>query len=144
MNAITSLYDRIVQILSGAVFESIALLGIRIALAGVFWRSYKTKIAEGTWFTPNDSLPFLFQDLYAGLPLPDRHRNTVDDLFRVLLPGSAVRRSLHPVWCSSAGSYGTCDPDLYLPNGRALLGLGAWHHCYGCHPHQPRRRNVCP
>lgn len=69
MNAITSLYSRIVAILSGPVVESLGLLGIRIALAGVFWRSYKTKIAEGTWFTPNEFLPFLFQDEYAGLPL---------------------------------------------------------------------------
>ncbi|MCK0098655.1 DoxX family protein [Qipengyuania sp. S6317L1] len=70
MNAITSAYARIVQLLSGPVFESVGLLGIRVALAGVFWRSYKTKVAEGTWFTPNEFLPFLFQDEYAGLPIP--------------------------------------------------------------------------
>ena len=70
MNAITSLYGRIVQILKSPLIESIGLLGIRVALAGVFWRSYKTKVAEGTLFTPNDTLPFLFQDLYSGLPIP--------------------------------------------------------------------------
>ena len=70
MNAITSAYARIVQLLSGPLFESVGLLGIRVALAGVFWRSYKTKVAEGTWFTPNEFLPFLFQDEYAGLPIP--------------------------------------------------------------------------
>lgn len=70
MNAITSLYARIIGLLSSPVAESIGLLGIRIALAGVFWRSYKTKIAEGTWFTPSEFLPFLFQDEYAGLPIP--------------------------------------------------------------------------
>lgn len=70
MNAITSLYARIIQLLSGPIFESLGLLGIRVALAGVFWRSYKTKIAEGTWFTPNESLPFLFEELYGGLPIP--------------------------------------------------------------------------
>jgi len=70
MNAITSLYGRIVQILKGSVFESIGLLGIRIALAGVFWRSYKTKVAEGTWFTPSDSLATLFEYEYTGLPIP--------------------------------------------------------------------------
>lgn len=69
MNALTSLYARIVGILSGNVAESIGLLFVRIALAGVFWRSYKTKIAEGTWFTPNDTLPYIFADEYAGLPL---------------------------------------------------------------------------
>ena len=70
MNAITSLYGRIVELLSGKFMESIGLLGIRIALAGVFWRSYKTKIVEGTWFQPNEVLGFLFQDEYAGLPIP--------------------------------------------------------------------------
>ncbi|UAB78140.1 DoxX family protein [Erythrobacter sp. SCSIO 43205] len=70
MNAITSAYARAVQIISGPIFESIALLGVRVALAGVFWRSYKTKVAEGTWFTPNEFLPFLFQDEYSGLPIP--------------------------------------------------------------------------
>ena len=70
MNAITSTYGRIVAILKSPLIESIGLLGIRVALAGVFWRSYKTKIAEGTWFTPNENLPFLFQDLYSGLPIP--------------------------------------------------------------------------
>lgn len=69
MNALTSLYGRIVGLLSSRFVESIGLLAVRIALAGVFWRSYKTKIAEGTWFTPNEFLPFLFQDEYAGLPL---------------------------------------------------------------------------
>lgn len=70
MNALTSLYGRIVALLSSPIIESIGLLGIRLALAGVFWRSYKTKIAEGTWFTPSEFLPYLFQDEYAGLPIP--------------------------------------------------------------------------
>lgn len=70
MNALTSLYGRIVAFLQGSVFESLGLLLIRIALAGVFWRSYKTKVAEGTWFTPNDSLSTLFQYEYTGLPIP--------------------------------------------------------------------------
>ena len=70
MNAITSLYGRIVEILKSPFVESLGLLGIRVALAGVFWRSYKTKVAEGTWFTPSEFLPFLFQDEYAGLPIP--------------------------------------------------------------------------
>lgn len=70
MNALTSIYGRIVAVLKGPVFESLGLLAIRIALAGVFWRSYKTKVAEGTWFTPNDSLATLFQYEYTGLPIP--------------------------------------------------------------------------
>ena len=70
MNTLFSFYARIIGLLSGPVVESLGLLGIRIALAGVFWRSYQTKIAEGTWFTPSEFLPFLFQDEYAGLPIP--------------------------------------------------------------------------
>ena len=69
MSRILSLYQRITNILSGSFVESIALLAARIALGGIFWRSYQTKIAEGAWFTPNDTLIYIFQDEYAGLPL---------------------------------------------------------------------------
>ena len=70
MNAISSLYGRITGILSGAIFESIALLLTRIALAGIFWRSYETKVEEGTWLTINEVQYFIFENEFAGLPLP--------------------------------------------------------------------------
>ena len=70
MQRITSIYDRLTGILSGRFFESIALLLTRLALAGVFWRSYKTKVVEGTWFEIDETQYFLFEEF--GLPLsPD-------------------------------------------------------------------------
>ena len=69
MNAITSLYQRITGLLSGSFFESIALLCTRVALAGIFWRSYETKVEEGTWLTISDVQYFIFENEFAGLPL---------------------------------------------------------------------------
>jgi putative oxidoreductase len=70
MQRITSIYDRLAGILSGRFFESIALLLTRLALAGVFWRSYKTKVVEGTWFEIDETQYYLFEEF--GLPLsPD-------------------------------------------------------------------------
>ena len=70
MQRITSIYDRVTGILSGRFFESTALLLTRLALAGVFWRSYKTKVEEGTWFQISDVQYFLFENEFSGLPLP--------------------------------------------------------------------------
>lgn len=70
MSALTSLYTRIVGILSGRLVESIALLLARIALAGVFWRSYKTKVVEGTWFQIDETQYLIFENEFTGLPLP--------------------------------------------------------------------------
>ena len=69
MNAITSLYTRVTGILSGTFVESIALLLTRIALAGIFWRSYKTKVVEGTRLEINDVQYILFENDFSGLPL---------------------------------------------------------------------------
>ena len=49
---------------------SVALLLARVALAGIFWRSYKTKVEEGTWLQINDTQYFLFEDQFSGLPIP--------------------------------------------------------------------------
>ena len=70
MNAITSMYQRITTALSGTFVESIALLFTRIALAGIFWRSYQTKVEEGTWLTISDVQYFIFENEFSGLPLP--------------------------------------------------------------------------
>ncbi len=70
MDAILSLYHRVTALLSGAIVESVALLLTRVALAGIFWRSYQTKVEEGTWFTINEVQYFLFENEFAGLPLP--------------------------------------------------------------------------
>lgn len=63
-------YDRAVAFVSGRTFESAALLLTRLALAGVFWRSGRSKVAEGTWLTISDSTHFLFSTEYANVPLP--------------------------------------------------------------------------
>lgn len=70
MSSVFSLYDRLVELLSSRWFEGLALLFTRVALAGVFWRSYKTKVEEGTWFQISDITYFLFENEYSGVPLP--------------------------------------------------------------------------
>jgi len=63
-------YDRIAKWLSGQWIESGALLLTRLALAGVFWRSGRSKVVEGSWLTIDDTQYFLFEEF--GLPLsPD-------------------------------------------------------------------------
>ncbi|MEO0590576.1 MAG: DoxX family protein [Pseudomonadota bacterium] len=69
MNAIMSLYRQVTEALSGTFVESIALLFTRIALAGIFWRSYQTKVGEGTWLTISDVQYFIFENEFSGLPL---------------------------------------------------------------------------
>lgn len=70
MSSVTSLYDRLTTFASGRVFEGLALLFTRIALAGIFWRSGRTKVEEGSWFELTDTTYFLFENEYSGVPLP--------------------------------------------------------------------------
>jgi putative oxidoreductase len=67
MRSILSAYDRVVQWLAGPWVESGALLLTRLALAGVFWRSGRTKVVEGSWLTIDDTQYFLFEEF--GLPV---------------------------------------------------------------------------
>ncbi len=53
---------KIVDMVSGAVPEGIALLFTRIALAGIFWRSARTKVEEGSWLSINENTFFQFSD----------------------------------------------------------------------------------
>jgi putative oxidoreductase len=46
------------------------LLLVRIALAGVFWRSGRSKVTEGSLFEISGSTWYLFENDYAGVPLP--------------------------------------------------------------------------
>ncbi len=55
---------------SHPAIESTALLLTRLALAGVFWRSGRSKVAEGTWLQVSDATHYLFQTDYAAVPLP--------------------------------------------------------------------------
>lgn len=70
MKALFQFYDRLIMLLATKIPESIMLLFVRVALAGIFWRSGRTKVEEGTWLTVSDTTKFLFEEDYAGVPLP--------------------------------------------------------------------------
>lgn len=70
MSRIVQAYDRAAAAAGGALPEGLMLLFARIVLAGVFWRSGRTKVDEGSWFSISDNTYFLFQEEYAGVPLP--------------------------------------------------------------------------
>ena len=70
MQNVLTLYDRLAGWLSSRLPEGIALLVTRVALAGIFWRSGRTKVEEGTALSINDTTYFLFENEYSGLPLP--------------------------------------------------------------------------
>lgn len=70
MRNLIATYDRIVSLISGRVPEAIALLCVRVALAGIFWRSGRSKIVEGSWLDISDATRFLFAEEYKGVPLP--------------------------------------------------------------------------
>jgi putative oxidoreductase len=70
MQGILTLYDRLTAALAARLPEGIALLLTRVALAGIFWRSGRTKIEEGSLLTISDSARTLFEYEYSGVPLP--------------------------------------------------------------------------
>ncbi|MDP3906723.1 DoxX family protein [Novosphingobium sp.] len=70
MDRILRFYDRMVALVSNCRLQNLTLLFTRIALAGVFWRSGRTKVDEGSWFSISDNTYFLFQEEYKGMPLP--------------------------------------------------------------------------
>lgn len=70
MQRIALWYDRIVALAASRMAEGVALLLARIALAGVFWRSGRSKIADGSLFEISEATRYLFQYEYAGVPFP--------------------------------------------------------------------------
>ena len=70
MNAITAPYNRAVAMLSAPWIDSVMLLFVRISLAGIFWRSGRTKVDEGSWLSVSDTATLLFEEEYKGVPLP--------------------------------------------------------------------------
>ncbi len=70
MQRLISIYDRLTQMVSGQFIEGLALLVTRLALAGIFWRSGRTKVEEGTWLQLSDVQVFLFQSDFSGVPIP--------------------------------------------------------------------------
>ena len=72
MEALQSLWSRITGILSGTAIESVALLFTRIALGLIFWRSYETKVVDGTWLQIDPTQYIIFANEFTGLPIaPD-------------------------------------------------------------------------
>lgn len=70
MAALRAVHGGILALLSSRWVEAAALLLARLALAGVFWRSGRSKIAEGTWFTISDGTRYLFTEEYSAVPIP--------------------------------------------------------------------------
>lgn len=70
MNRIFKFYDSAIALLSGCKFWNLSLLFTRIVLAGVFWRSGRTKVDEGSWFSISDNTYLLFSEEYKNVPLP--------------------------------------------------------------------------
>ena len=74
------------------------LLFVRISLAGIFWRSGRTKVIENTWIMLSDNTVTLFENEYVGVPLPSelaaRLALGAEHLFPILLAlGLATRFS---------------------------------------------------
>jgi putative oxidoreductase len=69
MNRLVAFYDRGVEIAASRISESLALLLLRVALAGVFWRSGQTKVVEGSFLSIDPSQYDLFASEFSGLPL---------------------------------------------------------------------------
>ena len=70
MKSLTVLYGRFVAWLSDSWFEQLTMLFVRIALGGIFWRSGRTKVDEGSWLSVSDTAKFLFEEEYKNVPLP--------------------------------------------------------------------------
>lgn len=67
---LTKPYDRMVQFVSGRIPEAAVLLLVRLSLAGVFWRSGRTKVEEGSWLSVSETTLYQFaDDPFNKLPL---------------------------------------------------------------------------
>lgn len=65
-----SLLQRPLALLDIRLFEGIALLVVRLALAAQFWRSARTKIVDGSWLEIDPITFDLFRDEYH-MPVPE-------------------------------------------------------------------------
>lgn len=70
MQKLTALYDRAIALVQTPLVEGLVLLLVRLALAGVFWRSGRSKVVEGSWLEISDTTRFLFETDYSGIPFP--------------------------------------------------------------------------
>jgi putative oxidoreductase len=98
MLALQTGWQRVTALLSSRAVEAAALLLARFALAGVFWRSGRAKIEDGSWFSISDATYYLFREEYTRVPLPSEFAAvaaaTAEHIFPVLLViGLGVRLS---------------------------------------------------
>jgi putative oxidoreductase len=70
MQRIASLVDWAVTLVGSRTAEGVALLLVRVALAGIFWRAGRSKVVEGSWFEISDATRYLFENDYSAVPLP--------------------------------------------------------------------------
>lgn len=70
MQTLLARYDHLAAWLASRVPEGLALLLTRVALAGIFWRSGRTKVEDGSLLSISDQAYFLFEYDYSGLPIP--------------------------------------------------------------------------
>lgn len=90
MQHIATFYDRIVAIAASRLAEGVALLLARIALAGIFWRSGRSKVTEDSFFEISDSTRYLFENDYAAVPLPPEIAAPLATLGEHLFPALLV------------------------------------------------------
>jgi putative oxidoreductase len=70
MKAILRRYDQIVGMLSSQRAEAVMLLVVRIVLAGIFWRSGRTKVEDGSLLSVSENTLYQFaDDPFNKLPL---------------------------------------------------------------------------
>lgn len=65
-----TLSEILVRPVRSALSADLLALFLRIALAGPFWVSGRTKIEDGTLLSISETTYFLFENEYSGVPLP--------------------------------------------------------------------------
>jgi putative oxidoreductase len=72
-------YDRFVALISDGFVESLMLLFVRVTLAGIFWRSGRTKVEESSWLSVSETTIYQFaEDPFNKVPLlPPEHRSAI-------------------------------------------------------------------
>ena len=115
MKQIVAFYDRGVAIVSGRFAESVALLLLRVALGGVFWRSGQTKVVEGSFLTIDPNTYDLFRNEFSGLPLDASiavpMTTWAEHIFPALLIiGLATRFSAGALLVMHGGRFIRCGP----------------------------------
>ena len=70
MRRVVTLHNRLAAFVSGRLAISAVLVLTRLALAGIFWRSGRAKVVEGSWLTISDATHYLFAEEYRNVPLP--------------------------------------------------------------------------